>query len=57
VRFAISRNYEPNRLASNNLIDAYEKLLPRKRYKMKNKKDEIIIGLKPCLSIFRGDLK
>ncbi len=57
MRFAISRNYEPNRLASNNLIDAYEKLLPRKRYKMKNKKDEIIIGLKPCLSIFRGDLK
>lgn len=44
-------------MALNNLIDAYEKLLPRKRYKMKNKKSELTVKWERCLDPFQGNLK
>ena len=54
---ACIHTYESNRLALNNLIDAYEKLLPRRKYKMKNKKLEMNDEFETLFSYFRRKLK
>jgi hypothetical protein len=45
-KWLITTTYEPNRLASNHLVDTYEKLFPKDKYKMSaNKSKEMDIDI------------
>lgn len=37
-KWHVSCNYGPNRLSTSNLIDSYEKLFPKKKYKISSSK-------------------
>lgn len=58
-KYLITTTYEPNRLASNQLADTYERLFPKNKYKMsENKNKEMDIDIQVMFhELQQGNLK